>query len=356
MRIPRELVEKRKPRPDENGLGFGKIFTDHMLVARYEEGRGWHDPRIVPYGPFQLDPAAAVLHYGQEIFEGMKAYRGRDGKVRLFRPEENCRRMAEGCERLCIPSVPPDDMRRWVTELVEVEQSWVPRAPGTALYIRPTIVATEPFLGVRPSRSYLFFIILSPVGAYYAEGLDPVKIWVEPKYIRAAKGGLGAVKAGANYAASLLASEEAKKKGYAQVLWLDANEHRWFEEVGTMNLFLRIGEEVVTPPLGGSILAGITRDTTLRLLQEWGVPTVERPVSIEEVREAASRGELHEVFGTGTAAVVSPVKELFFKGETLRVGDGEMGEISRRLYETITGIQYGELPDERGWTVPIAGS
>lgn len=349
MKISRQLVEKRKARPDEASLGFGRLFTDHMLVAQYEEGKGWHDPRVVPYGPFQLDPAAAVLHYGQELFEGMKAYRGKDGKVRLFRPEENCRRMAEGAARICIPPVPPEMMLRMVEELVEVEQDWVPHAEGTALYIRPTIVATEPFLGVRPSKSYLFFIILSPVGAYYAEGFDPVKIWVEPKYIRAAKGGLGAVKAGANYAASLLASEEAKQKGYAQVLWLDANEHRWFEEVGTMNLFLRLGDEIITPPLGGSILPGITRDTTLRLLESWDTPAVQRPVSIDEVREAHAKGLLHEVFGTGTAAVISPVKELFYKGEALQVGDGTMGAVSTRLYETITGMQYGELPDPHGW-------
>lgn len=350
MKIQRELAERTKPRPDEKTLGFGRIFTDHMLVARYEEGKGWHDAKILPYGPLQLDPAAAVLHYGQELFEGMKAYRGKDGKIRLFRPEENCRRMAEGAARLCIPAVPPEEMLEMIVELLEVEKDWVPHSEGTALYIRPTLVATEPFLGVRPSRSYLFFVILSPVGAYYAEGFDPVKIWVEPKFSRAARGGLGAVKAGANYAASLLASEQAKAKGYAQVLWLDASEHRWLEEVGTMNLFLRIGDEVVTPPLGGSILPGITRDSVIRLLRHWDVSVVERPIAIDEVREAHARGTLKEVFGTGTAAVISPVKELCYKDEALQVGNGEMGELSRRLYDTITGIQYGEIPDPFGWT------
>src|SRR5690606_27430672 len=281
MQIHSELVERRKARPDGNSLGFGRILTDHMLVARYEESKGWYDARIVPYGPLQLDPAAAVLHYGQELFEGLKAYRGKDGVIRLFRPEENCRRMADGARRLCMPPISEEDMLQMIMELVAVEKDWVPHAEGTALYIRPTLVATEPFLGVRPSKSYLFFVILSPVGAYYAEGFDPVKIWVEPKYSRAARGGLGAVKAGANYAASLLASELARAKGYAQVLWLDANEHRWLEEVGTMNLFLRIGDEVVTPPLGGSILPGITRDSVIRLLRHWGVPVDERPISID---------------------------------------------------------------------------
>lgn len=338
-----------KARPDEAKLGFGKHFSDHMLLADYDQENGWRGARIVPYGPLQLDPAAAVLHYGQELFEGIKAFRGVDGKVRLFRAEKNCARMAEGAQRLCIPPIDPNAMLEWITEFVRVEQDWVPSAPGTALYIRPTLIATEPFLGVRPSRNCLFFVLLSPVGAYYAEGFDPVKIWVEGKYVRAAKGGLGATKAGANYAASLLAAEKAKKKGYAQVLWLDAAEHRWFEEVGTMNLLLRIGDEVITPPLGGSILDGVTRATAIELLREWGVTVTERPVSIDEVREAHTSGDLHEVFGTGTAAVVSPVGELCYRGESLMVGDGKVGELAKRLYDTITGIQYGRLPDTHGW-------
>lgn len=349
MKIEVQRASQLKPRPDEKSLGFGRIFTDHMAVAHYEEGKGWHDARIVPYGPFSLDPAAAVLHYGQELFEGMKAYRGPDGKIRLFRPEANCRRMAEGSERLCIPPLDEGVMLEMLLELLRVEKDWVPHETGTALYIRPTIVATEPFLGVRPSKSYLFFIILSPVGAYYEEGFDPVRIWVEPKYVRAAKGGLGAVKAGANYAASLLAAEEAKEKGYAQVLWLDAKEHRWFEEVGTMNLFVRIADEVITPPLGGSILPGITRDSTLHLLREWKIPVTEREISIDEVREAHAKGTLQEIFGTGTAAVISPVKELCHKGEPLQVGDGTVGPIAKRLYDTLTGMQYGTLPDPYGW-------
>lgn len=351
LRIERSTSPR--PRPNEAELGFGRYFTDHMFVVDYEEGRGWFDPRIVPYGPFELDPAACVFHYGQELFEGMKAFRGADGSVRLFRPEANCRRMNEGARRLCMPTMDAELMEHFITELVRVDEDWVPRSRGTALYIRPTMIATEPFLGVRPSKTYRFFVILSPVGAYFSGGMAPVKIWVEPKYVRAAPGGLGAVKAGANYAASLLAAEEAKKAGYAQVLWLDAKEHRWFEEVGTMNLFVKIGDEVVTAPLGGTILPGITRDSVLTLLRDWGMNVNERPISIEEVAQAYSKGQLEEVFGTGTAAVISPVDELAFRGERFVVGDGKIGPVAQRLYDTITGIQAGTLPDPHGWVKRI---
>lgn len=353
MDIRIELTKNPRPLPDETSLGFGRIFTDHMLVVDYEKGRGWHDARIVPYGPLTLDPAAAVLHYGQEMFEGMKAFRGEDGKVRLFRPDANCKRMAEGAARICMEALEPEVMEKLVTELLRVEERWVPHSPGTALYIRPTLIATEAFLGVRPSHTYTFFTILSPVGAYFAGGMSPVKIWVEPKYIRAAPGGLGAIKAGANYAASLLAGEEAKKAGYAQVLWLDAVEHRWFEEVGTMNLFVVVGDTIVTPSLGGSILPGITRESVLTLLKDWGLKVEERPISIDEVATAHGKGELREVFGTGTAAVISPVNELAFKGESFTVGDGNIGPIAQRLYDTITGMQSGRLPDPHGWVHPL---
>lgn len=348
-----ERTTKPKARPDESQLGFGRHFTDHMLVVDYEQGRGWHDARIVPYGPLSLDPAASVLHYGQELFEGMKAFRGEDDKIRLFRPDKNCERMAEGARRICMPSLEPKMMEELVAELIRVEADWVPRSPGTSLYIRPTMIATEAFLGVRPSAKYTFYVILSPVGSYFAGGMAPVKIWVEPKYTRAARGGLGAVKTGANYAASLLAAEEAKKNGYAQVLWLDAAEHRWFEEVGTMNLFVVMGDTVVTAPLGGSILAGVTRDTALTLLKDWGMKIEERPISIEEVATAHGHGQLREVFGTGTAAVISPVKELAFRGEAFTVGTGEIGPVSRRLYDTITGIQSGRVADPYGWNREI---
>jgi len=348
-----ERTSTPRPRPNETELGFGKYFTDHMLLVEFEQGRGWHSPRIVPYGPLHLDPAAAVLHYGQELFEGMKAFRGADGRVRLFRPDRNCVRMNDGAGRICMPEIDPKWMEELVTELVRVDEDWVPRAPGTALYIRPTMIATEGFLGVRPAHKYLFYVILSPVGAYFSGGMEPVKIWVEPKYVRAARGGLGAIKTGANYAASLLAAEQAKKAGYAQVLWLDAAEHRWFEEVGTMNLFVKIGDEIATAPLGGSILPGVTRDTVIQLLRDWGMKVNERPVSIEEVATASSRGDLAEIFGTGTAAVISPVKELAFRGESFTVGNGAIGPVARRLYDTITGIQAGTLPDPHGWVRTI---
>ena len=351
IRIERTTTPRQ--RPAESDLGFGKHFSDHMLVMDWEEGRGWHDARIVPYGPFSIDPAAAVLHYGQEIFEGAKAFRGDDGDVRLFRPDANCRRMNAGGSRICMPEMDPAMMEELITELVRVDEDWVPRSPGTALYIRPTMIATEPFLGVRPAKTYTFFVILSPVGSYFSGGMAPVRIWVEPKYTRAAKGGLGEVKTGANYASSLIAAEQAKKAGYAQVLWLDAAEHRWFEEVGTMNLFVKLGDEIVTPPLGGSILAGITRDSVLTLLRDWGMKVTERPISIEEVATAYSKGELKEIFGTGTAAVISPVKELAFRGESFIVGDGNIGPVSQKLYDTITGIQAGRLPDPHGWVKKI---
>jgi len=351
IRIERTTTPRQ--RPNEADLGFGKHFTDHMLLVDYTEGRGWHDARIVPYGPLTLDPAAAVLHYGQELFEGMKAFRGDDGGIRLFRPDANCRRMNYGARRICMPEMDPAMMEELITELVRVDADWVPSAPGTALYIRPTMIATEGFLGVRPSRTYTFFVILSPVGSYFSGGMAPVRIWVEPKYVRAARGGLGEVKTGANYASSLIAAEEAKKAGYAQVLWLDAAEHRWFEEVGTMNLFVKLGDEIVTPPLGGSILAGITRDSVLTLLRDWGMKVSERPISIEEVATAYSKGQLAEIFGTGTAAVISPVKELAYRGESFVVGDGEIGPVSKKLYDAITGIQAGRLPDPHGWVRKI---
>lgn len=353
LNIRIERSQNRRQRPDESSLGFGKYFTDHMLLVDWTEEKGWHDARIVPYGPLALEPSAAVLHYGQELFEGMKAFRGADGAVRLFRPDMNCRRMNAGAKRICMPEMDPETMEALITELVRVDEDWVPHAPGTALYIRPTMIATEGFLGVRPSRRYLFFVILSPVGSYFAGGMEPVRIWVEPKYVRAAPGGLGEVKTGANYASSLLAAENAKKAGYAQVLWLDAVEHRWFEEVGTMNLFVKLGDEIATAPLGGSILAGVTRDSVLTLLREWGMNVHERPISIEEVAKAYSRGELHEVFGTGTAAVISPVKELAYRGESFVVGDGSIGPVSQRLYDTITGIQSGRIPDTHGWVRTI---
>lgn len=344
-----KLTSSPKPRPADGELGFGKHFTDHMFVMEWTKDRGWHNGRVEPYGPLSFDPAAACLHYGQAMFEGLKAFRGKDGKVRLFRVDRHCKRMASGAPRLCMPPVDPEVMKQALIDVVYADRDWVPSSPGTALYIRPTMVASEAFLGVRPAERYTFFIILSPVGAYYAEGMKPVKIWVEKSFVRAAPGGLGSVKAGANYAASLLAAENARKAGYAQVLWLDATEHRYLEEVGTMNLVLKMGGELVTPPLGGTILGGVTRDCVLTLAKSWGMKVSERPVTADEVVAAHGNGTLEEVFGCGTAAVISPVGELAFGDVRLLINDGAIGPTAKRLYDEITGIQYGTRPDTEGW-------
>jgi len=342
-----------KPKPSNEGLGFGKYFTDHMFRMDYAPDRGWHQARILPHGPLGLDPGAAVLHYAQAVFDGSKVFRSRDGQLRAFRIDDHCKRLHSSAERLAMAPVPPELAREAIEALVKLEADWVPNAPGTALYVRPTVIASEAFLGVRPADKYIFFVILSPVGSYFAGGAEPVRIWVEQQHTRAAKGGLGGAKAAANYAAGLQASVEAKKRGYAQVLWLDAQEHRYIEEVGTMNLFVRIGEEIITPPLDGTFLPGITRESALTLLRDWGMKVSERKLSIDELREAHQKGELREVFGTGTAAVISPVGALGFQQGQLVIGDGKVGEVSKRLYDTVTGIQYGALPDRHGWMTVI---
>ena len=343
-----------KPKPPADQLGFGKHFTDHIFRMSYASDRGWHDARIEPLSALPLEPASAVLHYAQTIFDGLKVFRAKDGAVRAFRLHDHAQRINRSAERLCMPLVDPELLAASVTELVKVEQDWVPSAPGTALYVRPTMIATEGFLGVRPAERYEYFVLLTPVGNYYGATREPVRIWVEMRHVRAAPGGLGAAKTGGNYAASLYAAAEAKRLGFDQVLWLDAHERRFVEEVGTMNLFVRLGDEVVTPPLDGTILAGITRDSSLRLLREWGLAVSERRVSIDEIRRAHARGELKEVFGTGTAAVVSPVGELGFPDGSLMVGDGAPGEVGERLYDALTGIHYGTKQDRYGWMVPIA--
>jgi branched-chain amino acid aminotransferase len=347
------LSSARKPHPKDAELSFGRLFSDHMAMVDFEVERGWFDPRVVPYGPIQLDPAAAVLHYGQELFDGLKAFRGADGQVRLFRLDRHCKRMHDGAARLCMPAIDEALMREAILSLVRADREWVPASSGTSLYIRPTMVATEAFLGVRPSKQYLFFVIASPVGGYTGEVFSPVRIWVEDKYVRAAVGGLGGVKSGANYVASLLAAEEAKARGYAQVLWTDAANHRFLEEVGTMNLVVRIGDEFLTPPLGGSILGGVTRDSVITLLREWGLPVSERPVAMDELLAAHRNGALREVFGCGTAAVITPVGELGWRGEKIVINGGQAGEVSRRLYDAITAIQYGRAPDTHGWTTSL---
>ncbi len=355
--FPTERTLTPRTRPPDEDLKFGRIFTDHMFLLDWAEGTGWNNPRFVPFGPLSVSPAAAGLHYGQAMFDGLKAFRGTDGQLRIFRLDRHLARMAEGAKRLCMPSIDQKLVGDAVLEYVRLEHGWVPSSPGTSLYLRPAMFATEPFLGVRPATNHLFFLIASPVGAYYAEGMGPVRIRIEDEFVRAAPGGLGAVKAAANYAASLMAAEEAKKAGFAQVLWTDAIEHAALEEVGTMNLFVRIGDEFATPSLSGTILGGITRESVITLLRRWGFAVNERRILVEELLSAHRNGSLKEVFGTGTAAVISPVGELGWKEQRFVVGDGQPGEISKRLFTAITDIQYGRAPDEEGWmtTVPPVG-
>ena len=350
--IERTQHPKQKP-TDQTMLGFGNYYTDHMFLMNYDEGKGWHDPRIVPYGPIELDPAAMCLHYGQEVFEGLKAYRTEDGRILLFRPDRNMARLNSSNERLCIPAIDEAFAVEAIKKLVSVDQDWIPTAEGTSLYIRPFIFATEAQVGVHPAQELLFAIILSPVGAYYPEGLNPVKIYVEDKYVRAVRGGMGYTKTGGNYAASLKAQDEAEKVGYTQVLWLDGVERKYIEEVGTMNVFFVIDDEIVTPELQGSILPGVTRMSCIELLKKQGYKVSERRLSIEEVAEAADAGKLKEAFGSGTAAVISPIGELKWDEKVMTINNGEIGTISQHLYDTLTGIQWGKLPDPYGWTVEV---
>lgn len=355
IKIIKAGPDRLRKKPDDNeALNFGDIFTDHMFIMDYKEGTGWHNARIEPYSNFQIDPAAMGIHYAQEIFEGLKAYRNGNDDIYLFRPEENIRRFNSSAFRVCMPGVDEDVFMEGMKKVVLLDREWIPKNMGTSLYIRPAMFATEPHLGVRPSKEYIFFIILSPVGAYYKEGLNPVKIYVEDKYVRAAIGGLGEAKAGGNYAASLLASEEAKEKGFTQVLWLDAVERKYVDEVGTMNMFFIINDEVVTAPLTGSVLRGITRDSVIRLCRDWGLNVSERKISIHEIIDASKSGRLREAFGTGTAAVISPVGQIAFKGEDHIVAEGKMGEVSQRLYDELMGIQYGLKEDPYGWRIKIS--
>ncbi|OGK85464.1 MAG: branched chain amino acid aminotransferase [Candidatus Rokubacteria bacterium GWF2_70_14] len=351
IRITKAPTLKKKPKDSE--LGFGIIFTDHMFVANFQEEKGWYDPRVEPYAPIPLDPAAAVLHYAQAVFDGLKAFRGVDGKLRLFRPQKHVERLNNSARRMCIPPLDPELALQSIVTVVQTDGEWVPRMLGTSLYIRPTIIASEAFLGVRPARSYVYFVILSPVGAYYPEGMAPVKIRVEERYVRAVEGGLGGAKTGANYAASLMAGEEAKHQGFTQVLWLDGVHRRYIDEVGTMNIMVKIGDEVITPPLTGTVLPGVTRDSVLTLLRDWGLRASERQVGIDEVMAAHRAGTLTEVWGTGTAAVISPVGELAYKGETMVINGGKIGPLTQRLYDAIVGIQYGQAPDPHGWTLEV---
>ena len=352
--IQRTATPKIKPDPDT--LKFGKTFTDHMFLMDYKTGKGWYDGRVVPYAPLMLDPAAAVFHYGQEMFEGMKAYRTPDRRVQLFRPYKNADRVRASNERMCMPDIEPELFVGAIRTLVDVERDWIPEKQGTSLYIRPFVIADDPFLGVHPADHYIFIIICSPVGPYYdtpGGGLAPTSIYVEDEYVRAAAGGVGFAKVGGNYAASLKAQQRANSLGCEQVLWLDALEHSFVEEIGTSNAFFMINDEVITAPLLGTILPGVTRASVIELLNMWGIKISERRLRIGDVVKAAEDGSLREIFASGTAAVISPVGKLMFKDSILTIRDGGVGELAKRLYDTLYGIQSGILADDFGWTVVV---
>ena len=351
IKITRASVLKEKPA--SSTLVFGKSMTDHMFIVDYDEGQGWHDPRIVPYGPLQIDPAAKVLHYAEEIFEGLKAYRTADGTIQLFRPLDNIARMNKSAERLCLPQIPEELALAGITELVKLERDWVPHEEGTSLYIRPFMIGTDPALGVHSSHHVQYIVIVCPVGAYYPEGLAPVKIYVESEDVRAVKGGTGMAKTGGNYAASLRAGDRAEKQGYSQVLWLDGVHRKYIEEVGAMNVMFKVNGKILTPDLNGSVLPGVTRRSCIQLLKDWGYEVEERRISAEELFEAAKNGTMEEAWGTGTAAVVSPIGELAEGDEKVIISGNKIGPVTQRLYDELTGIQWGRLPDTHGWTVKV---
>ncbi|NMD38150.1 MAG: branched-chain amino acid aminotransferase, partial [Christensenellaceae bacterium] len=328
-------------------------FTDHMFVVDYSVEKGWHDAKVMPYGKFEIDPSAMVLHYGQEIFEGMKCYRTENNEFNLFRPLDNFNRLNKSAERICMANIPVELCMDGLIALLSLDKEWTPHTPGTSLYIRPTMIATDPFLGVKASQTYKFYIILSPVGAYYAEGLAPVEIFVEDEYVRAVRGGIGTAKTGGNYAASILAGAYASKKGFAQVMWLDGVEQKYVDEVGSMNMMFVYGDTVVTPALNGSILPGITRDSILKIAKDLGYSVEEKSIAIDDVIKDAESGKLTEAFGTGTAAVISPVSGLHYKNKTTKIGDGTIGKVSQQLYDTLTGIQYGKVEDKFNWILKV---
>lgn len=342
-----------KAKPSDSSLGFGKIFTDHMFIMDYSKDKGWHDAKIVPFENLSIHPASTVLHYGSEIFEGLKAYRRADGKVQLFRPIENIRRMNRSAERLCLPEIPEEEALEALLKFVEVEQDWTPHSEGTSLYLRPFMFGNDESLGVHAVANARFIIIASPVGSYYAEGINPVKIMIEDEDVRAVRGGTGYAKCGGNYAASNRAGERAEKKGYSQVLWLDGVERKYIEEVGAMNVMFKINGEIVTPMLSGSILPGITRMSCLEVLRKEGYNVTERLLSIDELEDAMKNGTLEEAWGCGTAAVISPIGELCYKGVKYAVNSGSIGETTQHLYDTLTGIQWGKIDDTYGWTVEL---
>lgn len=351
IRIEKTTAPKQKP--EIKGIPFGSYFTDHMFLMNYQVGKGWFDPRIVPYADITLSPAAMVFHYAQEIFEGMKAYRCANGKIGFFRPDENIKRMNSSAERLCIPQIPEDLFLEALKQLVAIDSDWVPDQPDTSLYIRPFVFATDAHLGVHASETYLFAIIMCPVGSYYPEGLNPVKIMIENRDVRAVRGGTGQTKCGGNYAASLHASVRAEEQGYSQVLWLDGVTRRNIEEVGAMNVMFKIGGKVITPALSGSVLPGITRMSCIEMLRSWGYEIEERVFSVDELLKAVEDKTLEEAWGTGTAAVISPIGEISFEGEKHEINSFEIGELTQRLYDTLTGIQWGKADDPFGWSVKI---
>ena len=352
IKITRTTSPKEKPQ-DETKLGFGKKFTDHMFVMDYTEGEGWHDARIVPYAPFPLDPATVVFHYAQEIFEGMKAYRTADDTIQLFRPDCNAKRFQDSADRLCIPKIPVEDYIQAVETLVDVDRDWVPHSDGASLYIRPFVFANDVGLGVHASKHYIFCIICAPSGAYYAEGINPVRIYVEDEYIRAAPGLTGFTKCGGNYAASIKAGELAEEKGFSQVLWLDGVEKKYVEEVGSMNIMFKIDGKIYTAACTGTVLPGVTRRSCIELLKDWGYEVEERRISAEELFEAAENGTLEEAWGTGTAAVVSPIGELAEGDKKVTISGNKIGPVTQKLYDTMTGMQWGKIPDTKGWIVPV---
>ena len=353
MEIKITKTDPHKALPESSTLGFGKIFTDHMFIMDYSKEEGWHDARIVPYGNISLSPASTTLHYGTEIFEGMKAYRRPDGEIQMFRPYENARRMNRSCDRLCLPQIPEDDFVEAIKVLVDLDRAWVPSDPGTSLYIRPFLFGNDETLGVHAVNHAVFMVILSPVGSYYKEGLNPVRIMIEDQDVRAVRGGTGEAKCGGNYAASNRAGDRAEKKGYSQVLWLDGVERKYIEEVGAMNVMFKINGTVVTPALTGSILPGITRKSIVELLKDEGYKVEERLLSVEELANSMADGTLEEAWGCGTAAVVSPIGELCYKDQVYIVNEGKIGELTQHLYDTLTAIQWGKAEDKYGWTLKI---
>ncbi len=353
LEIKMQPSQNPKEKPDASSLGFGKIFTDNMFIMDYSKEKGWHDARIVPFENLSINPASTVLHYGAEIFEGLKAYRTPDGSVQLFRPAENIKRLNNSAERLCLPQLDEEFALKALTEFVKCESSWVPSAPGTSLYLRPFLFGNDPFLGVHAVDNATYVIIASPVGSYYKEGINPVKIMIEDEDVRAVRGGTGYAKCGGNYAASMRAGEKAAKKGFSQVLWLDGVERKYIEEVGAMNVMFKIDGEIVTPMLSGSILPGITTKSCIKVLKKEGYKVSERLLSIDELGKALQDGKLEEAWGCGTAAVVSPIGELEYKNQRFVINNGEIGSVTQKLYDTLTGIQWGKIEDTFGWTYKI---